>query len=374
MLSSHASIGGLAQIIVSVAAHLPSLGWDVDAAFPPIDDSGAFEGWVADQGVSLTSSDAIARSGRSKRWRDIPALRSFVRRLSPDVVNYHVGHTISLKTMLALRAARVPVVISAHGPYPSSALVRRQTMLAGRLADRLIANSTATRDRLLANRIPERKIERIFCGVEVPSELPGRDAARAELGVAPDTFLIAGAARLDRRKGFHELIDAVAALPDDGPPAELLIGGDGAERAALTAQIDGTLSGRARLTGRLPTLHTLYAAADLFVLPSRFEGFGLVYVEASLHGVPSIGYRIGGVPDAILDGETGLLVEPGDVAGLTAGIQQLRLEPHLRERLGAQARERAHRELTAARMADRYRAVFADVTSDAGGRERDRSR
>lgn len=363
MLSSHAAIGGIAQIMVSTAAHVSARGWRADVAFPPLNDGGAFERWIADQGVELTSSETIAGLGRAKRWRDIPSLRSFIRDCAPDVVNYHVGHTISLKTVLAVRAARVPLVISAHDPYPSSALVQRQSMLAGRLAARLVVNSTATRRMFEEIGIPARKIELILCGVEVPSELPTRSEARAELGIAPDALVIAGASRLDRRKGLHELIEAVASLPEAGPPVELLIGGDGSERASLAAQIDATLGDRGRLTGRLPTLHTLYAAADLFVLPSRFEGFGLVYVEAALHGVPSVGYRAGGVPDAILDGETGLLVEPGDIAGLSAAIQRLRLDPELRGRLGARARERARHELTAAQMADRYRAVFAECAS-----------
>jgi glycosyltransferase involved in cell wall biosynthesis len=225
----------------------------------------------------------------------------------------------------------------------------------------VVANSTATRRRFEAVGIPARKLALNFCGVEVPAALPERHTARRDLGVPEDAFVISGAARLDRRKGFHELIEAVAALPDEGPPVQLLIGGDGPERSALTTQVQGALGDLGRLTGRLPTLHTLYAASDLFVLPSRFEGFGLVYVEAALHGVPSIGYRAGGVPDAILDGETGLLVEPGDLRALSAAIQELRLDADHRRRLGSAARERARHELTAAQMADRYRRLFDEA-------------
>jgi glycosyltransferase involved in cell wall biosynthesis len=363
MLSSHASIGGIAQIMLTVAERLGSRGWRVDAAFPPLDDGGAFETWARARGVALTSSDAIAGLCRAKRWRDIPSLRALVRGFAPDVVNYHTGHTISLKTVLALRAAGVPLVISVHDPYPSSLIVRRQSLLAGRLASRLVANSSATRDMLEAIGIPARKIELIPCGVVVPEMLPAREEARAELGVAPNAFVIAAAGRLNRRKGMHELIEAVAALPpDDGRPLQLLIGGDGSQREALTTQAELALGRRARLTGQLPSLDTLYAAADVFALPSRFEGFGLVYVEAALHGVPSVGYRAGGVPDAILDGETGLLVQPGDLDALTAALQRLRRDDGLRQRLGAAARERARGELSADRMADRYARVFSEAS------------
>lgn len=358
LLSSHASIGGIAQIMVTLAERLGARGWTVETAFSPLRDGGAFEAWVRERDVSLTSSEAIAGLNRGKRWRELPALRSLIRSFRPDVVNYHTGHTISLKTVIAARLARVPVVVSVHDPYPSSRMVQRQSMLAGRLASRLVVNSTATQRMLEGIGLPPPKIDLIPCGVVVPELLPSREAARAELGIAPQAFVIAAAGRLDRRKGLHELIEAVAQLPVAGTPLELVIGGDGPERAALTAQAEATLQGRGRLTGRLPSLDTLYAAADLFALPSRFEGFGLVYVEAALHGVPSVGYRAGGVPDAVLDGETGLLVEPGDIAGLAAALERLRRDADLRHRLGAAARGRAYGELTADRMADRYERVF----------------
>lgn len=361
ILSSHASIGGIAQIAVTVGERLGTRGWQVGTAFPPRHDDGAFAGWVEERGVSLTSSTAIGTLSRPKRWRDIPALRALIRDFAPDVVNYHTGHTISLKTVLAIRAARVPVVVSVHDPYHSSALVARQSRLAARLATRLIANSTATRQQLMSIGVPERKIELIPCGVVVPDVLPSREAARAELGIAPDTFVIGAASRLDRRKGLHELIEAVAKLPTGGTRLELVIGGDGPERDALAVQAQIALADRGRLTGRLPSLDTLYAASDVFALPSRFEGFGLVYVEAALHGIPSVGYRAGGVPDAILDGETGLLVQPGDLDALAAALQRLREDEDLRARLGTAARLRAQNDLTADRMADRYEAVLTDA-------------
>jgi len=86
-----------------------------------------------------------------------------------------------------------------------------------------------------------------------------------------------------------------------------------------------------------------------------------VYVEAALHGVPSVGYAHRGVPDAVQDERTGLLAAVGDVAGLTQRLERLQDDEELRRRLGAAARERALGELSAATMADRYAGVFRAV-------------
>jgi glycosyltransferase involved in cell wall biosynthesis len=102
----------------------------------------------------------------------------------------------------------------------------------------------------------------------------------------------------------------------------------------------------------------LLAAADVFVLPSRIEGFGLVYIEAAMHGVPSVGCAVGGVPEAIADGVTGLLVPPGDVDALRDAIVNLRTHPEWRARLGATARTRALTEFTDHRMYQCYRALI----------------
>ena len=99
------------------------------------------------------------------------------------------------------------------------------------------------------------------------------------------------------------------------------------------------------------------AAADVFALPSRREGFGLVYVEAALHGVPSVGCAVGGVTDVIAHGETGLLVPPEDADALAGTLRRLADDPRWRRRLGAAAGPEAA-EFTEPVMADRYTAVF----------------
>jgi glycosyltransferase involved in cell wall biosynthesis len=96
----------------------------------------------------------------------------------------------------------------------------------------------------------------------------------------------------------------------------------------------------------------------VFALPSRLEGFGLVYVEAAMYGVPSVGYRVGGVPEAVLDRRTGILVEPGDIVGLRRALIELRDDSTLRQTLGRAARQRAHAELDEDTMVRRFIELF----------------
>jgi glycosyltransferase involved in cell wall biosynthesis len=102
------------------------------------------------------------------------------------------------------------------------------------------------------------------------------------------------------------------------------------------------------------------------VLPSELEGFGLVYVEAAMYGVPSVGFRVGGVPDAIIDNETGILVEPGDEVGLSRAIQLLKADDELRTRLGRAAQDRAMSDLSESMMVQRYLALMANAGISVG--------
>jgi len=160
-------------------------------------------------------------------------------------------------------------------------------------------------------------------------------------------------ARLNPRKGQLEVIAALKALP----PASRagieywLVGSHskenyGAALAAAAAAADFPV----KLLGDIPDdrLGGIYAQADVFAMTSMphrhsVEGFGLVYLEAGAYGLPVVAHDIGGVAEAVTDGENGLLVRPGDQAGLTAAFARLIADPDLRRRLGAAGRARAAR-------------------------------
>ncbi len=158
-------------------------------------------------------------------------------------------------------------------------------------------------------------------------------------------------ARINPRKGQREVIAALQALPDDlrGRVEYWLVGAHdkenyGAALSAAAARSDFPV----KFLGDIPDekLGSIYAQADVFAMTSMphrhsVEGFGLVYLEAGAHGLPIIAHAIGGVPEAVVDNQTGLLVQPGDQAALTAAFARLLGDPALRQRFGAAGRTRA---------------------------------
>jgi phosphatidylinositol alpha-1,6-mannosyltransferase len=188
---------------------------------------------------------------------------------------------------------------------------------------------------------------------------PNADArahTRKRFGLDPDLPLVLGVSRLVPRKGFDVVIDAVCGLDN----VHVAIAGSGRDRDRLErrAQRDHV---NVHFLGRVSDaeLPELYAAADVFAMCCRerwlgleVEGFGIVFVEAAACGVPAVAGRSGGSHEAVVDGETGFVTEPRDVAAVRAAIDRLVRDPELRRRMGEAARARVGRDLTYDRLAE----------------------
>lgn len=186
--------------------------------------------------------------------------------------------------------------------------------------------------------------------IAIPSVAAGGDVAAPELPAGVSTrVLFVG--RLEPRKGLDALLDAVAELVRRRPAVVVELVGDdtipledgSTYRSRFeAAHRDDPASARVRFHGRIDdaALAAMYGAADVFVAPSRYESFGLVFLEAMHRSVAVVGTRVGGVPEIVLDGETGLLVPPDDPEALTAALTRLVDDETLRARLGAAGRAR----------------------------------
>jgi phosphatidylinositol alpha-1,6-mannosyltransferase len=183
-----------------------------------------------------------------------------------------------------------------------------------------------------------------------PLDDDARAAARTRLGLEGDADLVVGVSRLVPRKGFDVLVDAAARLAPTHPRLRLVIGGGGRDHDRLAKRIADT-NAPARLLGRVADddLPDLYAAADVFAMCCRTrwaglepEGFGIVFLEAAACGVPQLAGDSGGAGDAVVDGETGLLVrDPRDADQVAAALATLLDDPDRRRAMGARARLRA---------------------------------
>ena len=174
-----------------------------------------------------------------------------------------------------------------------------------------------------------------------------RTAVRAELGVDESTVLLVFIGRIGRDKGVLDLASAFGALHREGRPVALVFVGPDEEslRGELEARA-GDAASAMRFVPYTKAPERYLAASDTLCLPSYREGFGSVVIEAGAAGIPAVGSRIYGLTDAIVDGETGFLHEPRDVAGIVAKLAPIVADGALRRRLGAKARERALREFS----------------------------
>jgi glycosyltransferase involved in cell wall biosynthesis len=162
-------------------------------------------------------------------------------------------------------------------------------------------------------------------------------------------------ARLVEHKGVADLIAAIGRA--DG--CVLVVAGDGPDRERLEQLAAGAAPGRVHFLGMVSgDPAPFFAALDVFALPSHSEGFGLVLIEAAMRHVPVIGTRIGGIEDAVVEGETGMLVTMADSAEMACAINKLRSSPELRSRLAEAAFRRAMSEFTEQAMGEAEEAVL----------------
>jgi glycosyltransferase involved in cell wall biosynthesis len=211
---------------------------------------------------------------------------------------------------------------------------------------------------------PERQRERIHVvpnGVRIPAPLEAaeRAAARAAWGVSEQEVLIVGAGRLTRQKNFSALLDALALLPATDAGWRCIIAGEGELRGDLERQLEAAgLGNRVRLAGLVGDLPGLLAAADIFCLPSLYEGLPLVLLEAMAAGLPVVAFAIDGVRDVLADGAQARLVAPGKVPALAAALGSLLPDAAQRLRLGRAARETVEARHGFAAVVQRLEAVY----------------
>lgn len=220
--------------------------------------------------------------------------------------------------------------------------------------------------RFLRRRMPGARIERIYNGVDPSFWRPaGRRRAAGP---------VVAVGRLVRKKGFHVLLDAIARLRDRGMRVPVVIVGEGAERGSLERQALALGLGRlASFAGACTQdeVRAILRRASLVALPCVVDHDGnqdalpTVLLEAGACAVPAVATRVAGVPEIVLHGRTGLVVEPDDARALAAAIRRLTTAPALRTRLGASAREHVVRRFDPAAAARRLARLFAGATAGA---------
>ena len=237
------------------------------------------------------------------------------------------------------------------------------------LATEVIATSRAVARRVAW--APE-KIRLVPNGIDLArfTPRPPSGALRAALGVPPSAPVALSIGRHVAEKGYRHLLDAAARIERTKPGVHWILVGDGELRSELLAQSRRLgLESRVHFTGWRDDIPDLLALCDVFVLPSESEGFGRVLVEAMAMTRAVVATAVGGVPEIVRDGETGLLVEPAAPAPLADAVRVLLDDPGRAARLGAAGRARTESTFTLRAHVDAVERVYAGLLGDgrAGG-------
>ena len=302
------------------------------------------------EGFRIVPAPLVRRLSLAGQLRACWALVALMRRERPDLVHGHMPIS-GLLARLAARLAGVPrVAYTCHGflfnqpaPWPRRAASLLAEWLGGRLTDVFL--TVSQEEAADARRLGiARNAVAVGNGRDPALFHPdpaARQRIRAELGVAEQRVVIAAVSRLVRHKGYPELLAAIQHVPG----AELWVVG---ERLASDRGLDlghaldaGVAAGRVRRLGYRSDVAAVLAAADIFALPSHFEGLPMSVIEAMLTGLPVVTTRIRGPREQVVDGATGLLVPPGAVAPLADALNRLAGDAALRATLGAAGRARA---------------------------------
>ena len=322
---------------------------------------------VDDMAHQLTEADVPVWRIPIYRHNDVQVIgriRHVLRTLHPDIVHTHLIHA-DLYGTAAARLSRVRTVISSrHNDDNFRRLLPVRTFhrLLWLMTDAGIAISQAiARFCIEVEGAPARKITTIYYGLplNIVDRKQARSALRDELKLSSDTTLVGMVCRLIEQKGVIYGLRAFARIEPQFPAAHLVIAGDGPRRSALESEAKTLgLADRVHFLGWRSDTPTVMAALDLLLMPSLWEGFGLVLLEAMAQTVPIIGSDVSAIPEVVLEGETGRLVPPRDTGALATALAELLSDEAGRRHMGLMGQERVETTFSVAHMVDQTLALY----------------
>lgn len=341
-------IGGAEISAAHLVAQLPP-----EIAVTVIGVDAEVAGRVA-RGRPAAAVEVVARPRGPTDVAAIWAHARALRRWRPDVVHLNLASPWSCQHALVAAAAVPGARVVAVYQLCVPPFNRRQRLLkrltSHRVSAHVAVGVAAAREVEAAVGLRRGAVRTVYNAVPDRPPAPSRPAR--------DVATVVAVGRLERQKGFDVLLDAFARLS----AGTLLLVGDGSERRALERQVAQLgLDDRVRLTGWVEDSRALLDGADVFALPSRFEGFPLAVVEAMLAGLPVVAADVGSVREAVITGETGVLVDPDDAAGLATALQRLLGDEAERARLGRAGRELALARFVADQMAQAYADLYREL-------------
>jgi glycosyltransferase involved in cell wall biosynthesis len=342
--------------LANLATGLAELGVVCDLAAPP-------DSMIRQEG-GLRATIAIPLRSNSHPLADLRcAIR--LRDAARDVELIH-GHGLRGGWMASLASAlyKRPYLATLHNLRPErlSATSRAGVGWMLRRAAAVICVSEAVRHSYGSLLLPN--VETISNGIDLAlfEKTFDREGARARFGAGPLDLLIAAAGRLELEKGFETLVRAASAAESAAPSLKVVLAGEGTqfERLRELSRELG-IAGQIRFPGRVEDVASFLRAADLAVVPSLAEGQGMVAIEAMAAGRAVVASDVGGLKETVVEGETGLLVPPGDSDALAAAIFRLLGDESERNLMGRRGKARAASLYSRTVMCQRTRALYERI-------------
>jgi glycosyltransferase involved in cell wall biosynthesis len=315
---------------------------------------------IADAVGSTAKVQQIAMAGDADLgmvWR----LMRLIRSERPDLVHLHSRRGADIWGGIAARLTGTPCVLSRRVDNPEA---RWQVALKYRLFDHVITISEGIRRVLLEEGLPPSQVSCVRSAVDAAPYLApvDREAFLHEFKLPSNAIVIGMVAQLIPRKGHRYLLDAVDVLRREHPQLQVLLFGKGPLQDELASEIAKRGLGEVvHLVGFRSDLPQWLGGLDILAHPADMEGLGVSLLQASAAAVPIVTSRAGGLPEAVEDGVSGLLIPPGDVAALTQALRRLLNEPALRRELGAAGRARILSQFSIDAMVDGNLAVYRQV-------------
>lgn len=359
------NLGG-AEALVPAFARAVRGRADLHVAFLKTLGGNPFEAELRSLGVPLTHL-------RSRNLRDLAALRRLVRLVRDggfDVVHAHLTYAATWGS-LAARVTGVPCVATLHtGPvedpgWAANSLRERLLCFAlGRWCSAVVLVSEAARaQHQQRGRLAGHNVTVVHNGVDVDAFANGdRERVRSELGLAGGQPALLSISALRKGKGLEVVLRAFALLARRRPDLRLLVAGEGALRGRLEQQArDLGVDAQVRWLGLRRDVADLLAASDIVVLASRQDAFPTVLLEAMAAARPVAATRVGGIPEIVAEGETGVLVEAGDPEALAEAVDGLLRDPDRAAALGRAGRCRARTHFSTALWTQRLLALYERI-------------
>jgi glycosyltransferase involved in cell wall biosynthesis len=294
-------------------------------------------------------------------WRAVRQIEDCIQDDGIELLHTH-GYKADLYGYVAARRSGKPIVATCHnwvGGTAALGIYNHLDRMALKRFHGLAAVSDSVAQRLLNSGVAATKIRTIANGIDVE---PFEHALPSPALNFDGNKVIGMVARLDLQKGFEYLLRAAHQLCGTFPALKVVIAGEGPDRQAIENMIQRFgLQSSVILAGHHSDMPGIYAAIDIFVLPSLNEGLPMTILEAMAASKPVIATRVGAIPSVIKEGETGLLVDPGDADGLRDALARLLSDSDLCQRLGAAGHDWVRRNYTSEAMAMKYRQMYGEV-------------